>query len=141
MQHPSLHDNFVYAYSVLADRCQIVLHAEYRDSPPVEYTDVVFAEVVAHYFECSLQGNVLFEICEEDLKTVLDEYAWLFDRLENYGWPEVPYRDRPELYRILLERRIRAYRVRSSYGLDGFVLCSGIEYAKRETKTCPGIET
>ena len=135
MTTPSVHDNNVYAYSVLAESGQIVLHSEYHETSPVEYTDVVFSGVVAHHFECSLKGNILFDIDEVDLRAVLEEYAPLLQRLKNYGWPIlVQYNDLQDLERILRERGTQAYMLSSSLGLSGFVLASNVEYRQRESK-------
>ena len=137
MQDRNVHDNSVYAYSVFADARRIVLHTEYRDVPPVEYTDVVFSGVVAYHFEGSLQHNILFDVFEDDVETVLKEYSWLFARLKNYGWPSIDYDDLPDLCRSLQAKNIRAYRIGSSYGLGGFVFSSSSEYVRRETRAYP----
>jgi hypothetical protein len=52
----SIHDNLIYAYSVLCSRRRIVLHTEFRQGggasgPAAEHTDVVFDGVLAHHFE------------------------------------------------------------------------------------------
>jgi hypothetical protein len=137
MTNPSVHDNIVYAYSILAESGQIILHTEFNETSPVEYTDVLFSGVVAHHFECSLESNILFDIDEVDVKAVLEEYAPLFQRLKNYGWPIpslVQYADLQDLERILRERGTHAYMVNSSLGLSGFILASSIECSQRESK-------
>jgi hypothetical protein len=134
MMNPSVHDNNIYAYSVLAESKEIILHTEYKETSPVEFTDVLFSGVVAHHFECSLQGNILFDIDEVDLRAVLEEYAPLMQRLKNYGWPIVEYTDSQDLERILRERGTHAYLLSSSYGLSGFVFASNVECRKWESK-------
>lgn len=42
MTGPSIHDNNVYAYAVLCDERQIVLHTEFKEVAPAEHTDVIF---------------------------------------------------------------------------------------------------
>ena len=131
----SVHDNNIYAYSVLAENRQIILHTEFNEKSPAEYTDVLFSGVVAHHFECSLQGNIVFDIDEVDVKAVLEEYAPLFQRLKNYGWPIFePARFFKTLSGILRERGTHAYMVNSSLGLSGFVFASSVEYRQRESK-------
>lgn len=134
MTKPSVHDNNVYAYSVLAEGRQIILHTEFNEASPVEYTDVVFTGVVAHHFESSLKSNILFDIDEVDLKVVLEEYAPLFQRLKNYGWPIVEPPDSQDLQQKLRDRGTHAYIVNSSLGLSGFVLAASVEYRPRAAK-------
>ena len=62
LNEPSVHDNFVYAYSVDCEGRRLVLHTAFRDRPPQEFTDVVFRDVVAHHFEHVLPGNILFDV-------------------------------------------------------------------------------
>ena len=137
MYDHNIHDNNVYAYSVHSDARRLTLHTEYRDISPVEYTDVVFSGVVAHHLECSLESNILFGIEEKDLGPLLEEYSWLFTRLKSYGWPSIQYDSLPDLGRQLLEQRVRAFGIESSYGLTGFVLCRSIDYVKREARAFP----
>jgi hypothetical protein len=135
MTNPSVHDNNVYAYAVLAESRQIILHTEFNETSPAEYTDVLFSGVLAHHFECSLKSNILFDIDEVDLKAVLEEYAPLLQRLKNYGWPILAqYSDLQELERILREHGTHAYLLNSSLGLSGFVLASSVEYSQRTSK-------
>jgi hypothetical protein len=122
----------------LAESGQIILHTEFREKSPIEYTDVVFEGVVAHHFECSLPSNVLFDIAETELKAGLEEYAPVIHRLKNYGWPIFDYADCQELERVLRERGMHAYLLMSSYGLTGLVLASSIEYSRRDSKAFSG---
>jgi hypothetical protein len=134
MSELSVHDNRVYAYSVLGERGEITLHTMFDEKLPVEYTDVVFRGVLAHHFECSLQGNILFDVDEVELKTVLEENAALIERLKNYGWPPIEYTDLKDLERALRESGTHAYQIDSSYGLSGFVFALSMECIKRASK-------
>jgi hypothetical protein len=134
MSTPSVHDNNVYAYCVLAETRQIILHTEFTEKPPVEYTDVIFEGVVAHHFECSLQGNILLGIDQVDLKAILAEYAPTIQRLKPYAWPTLDFTDLDDLERKLRKRDIHAFRVDSSIGLTGFICASSIKYNRRAAK-------
>ena len=84
----SVHDNFIYAYAVHCEQRRIVLHTEFRDRPPVEHTDVIFSDVVAHHFESVLSNNILFGIEEVDPSNIVMASADLFAHQKSYGWPE-----------------------------------------------------
>ena len=134
MSKPSVHDNCVYAYSVLAERGEIVLHTEFNEISPIEFTDVVFKGVVAHHFECSLRANILFDIHEVEVKAVLEEETAILERLKNYNWPPIDYADLHDLERALRERGTHAYQIYSSYGLSGFVFALSMGFIKRASK-------
>jgi hypothetical protein len=134
----NVHDNLSYAHAVFSDLRRIVIHTEYCEVQPIEYTDVVFSGVVAHHFECSLAGNILNGIAETELESLVDDYEGLFRRLKNYGWPILTdYETLASLCRQLRAVGVRAYQVDSSLGLTGFVLRSSVEYVKRDARAYP----
>lgn len=74
----SVHDNFIYAYTVDCKNQRIVLHTAYLDNEPHEWTDLVFREVVAHHFEHVQSDNIIFDVEEADLASVVNTNAALF---------------------------------------------------------------
>jgi hypothetical protein len=135
MSDRSVHDNNVYAYSVLCERRQIVLYTEYRDGGAEEYTDVLFSGVVAHHFEDVMSGNILFGIEEVDVAQLVSEWSDLFGRRKNYGWPDViEYKDADDLISILRQRGIKGFDIGSSFGLGGWVLATKLDVSKRAEK-------
>src|SRR5947209_716357 len=123
MEHPSIHDNFVYALAVDLERRLLVLHTEYRDgNGPHELTDVRFRGVIAHYFQDVAGTSILFDIEEASADWVVREWSEQFERRKNHGWPPIEYTDLADLSRKLTEQHVFGYLVRSSYGLGGFVL-------------------
>jgi hypothetical protein len=137
MSEQSVHDNNVYAYAVLCEQRRIVLHTQYRDGSPEEYTDVVFEGVVAHHFEDVLEGNIRFGIDEVDPEHVVRGWADLFGRRRNYGWPRVPYPDPQELVAVLRRDGVKGYEIGSSYGLCGWVLATTMDVVGRPAKMVP----
>jgi hypothetical protein len=133
MPRPSVHDNFVYAYAVLIDRRQLILHTEYRDTEPNELTDVIFSDVIAHHFENVGDGAILFDVEEVEPEWVVQQEAKVFARGKNYGWPLPEYKDPADLVRRLKDQGLRGYVVSSSFGLNGFVLAREVRYVKRTT--------
>ena len=88
---PSVHDNIVYAYTVDCEARRLVLHTVFRHREPNEFTDVVFREVVAHDFSHVLAGNILFDVGESDIATLILQNKELFAESWRYGWPPVDY--------------------------------------------------
>jgi hypothetical protein len=135
MTRHSVHDNNVYAYGVDCTNRRVVLHTEYLEAGANEFTDVVFTGVLAHHFEDVMRGNILFDINEVDVDWVTTEWATLFAARKNQGWPEgVEYHRANELPIVLRQRNLKAYRIQSSYGLDGWVLAEVVEFRERTTR-------
>jgi hypothetical protein len=63
---------------------------------------------------------------------VVEQWAELFTRRKNFGWPPVKFHDLAELSQQLDLLRVEGYRVMGTCGLDGFVLARSVEYCRRE---------
>jgi hypothetical protein len=131
LEQPNIHDNFVYAYAVLIDRRQLILHTQYRDVEPGELTDIIFSGVVAHYFQDVGYDNILLDIEEVEPEFIVHQQAELLSRRKNYGWPPLEYNSPADLIARLKEQRVRGYLVMGSAGLDGFVLACRVSYVTR----------
>ncbi|HXC53397.1 MAG TPA: hypothetical protein VN634_21100 [Candidatus Limnocylindrales bacterium] len=139
MQHePSVHDNHVYAYVVDCEARRLVLHTAFRDKMPHEFTDVVFREVCAHFFEHVLKGNILFDVEEVSLERLLRENAVLFEDSWHFAWPPIEYAGNlVTLVAKLTSGGTKAFSITSSYGLSGWVLAAGCERVVRESAVKP----
>jgi hypothetical protein len=119
----SVHDNFIYGYRVDCEGRRLILNTVFRDREPIEYTDVIFHEVLAHHFEHVLQSNILFDVEEIDVANFVQENAELFARSWQHGWPPLEYSgDLVQLINSIRAASVRAFAVSSSYGLAGWVL-------------------
>jgi hypothetical protein len=128
----SVHDNLVYAYSVDCEGRRLTLHTAFRDREPHEFTDVVFVDVVAHLFEHVLPGNILFDVEEAEVDSVVRDNAALLADSWRYGWPPVEYDGKLDaLIEALKAASVRAYVIGSSYGLSGWVLAGKCERVPR----------
>ena len=114
----SVHDNILESYLVDAKNARITFCTRYYDG---EKTDVIWEGVLAYHFESDVFHSILFDIDEVEALSCFDEYRQLFDRLKNYGWPASNYQNREELGEILASQSIQGWRIRSSYGIEGFV--------------------
>lgn len=131
-REPSVHDNYVYAFVVDCEHRRITLHTAYRDVPPVEWTDVVFHDVVAHRFEHALEANILMDVEECDVEHVVRSDVALLAGSWRWGWPPVEYQgDLTVLTAKLRDRGVRGYEISGSYGLSGWVLAGRCERVSR----------
>lgn len=131
MDPPSIHDNFIYAYSVFCQDRRIVLHTEYRDGSAQEFKDVIFSGVAAHYFEDVLSANILFDIEITDARVIVQDWASVFASRKKYAWPDQISYDQPDdLVHALHVRGINGYLIRSSLGLSGWILASEMVITK-----------
>jgi hypothetical protein len=131
---PAFHDWYLLGYSVECESRRVVVHVDsYHDRPETQHVDVVFEGVVAHHFENVLSGNIIFDVKETSPRVVVESYAWLFDRLANYGYPDIGARwnGRDELISLLEARGSRGFEIDSSYGAWGFVLANSISLRPR----------
>lgn len=128
----SVHDNFIYAYVVNCEQRQITLHTAYRDNEPNEFTDVIFRDVVAHLFEHVLSTNILFDVEEADVASVVQANANVFTDSWHWGWPPVEYKGDLAMLTVTLKaQHVRAYAINSSCGLSGWVLAGSCECLSR----------
>ncbi|HVS71934.1 MAG TPA: hypothetical protein VHQ47_11820 [Phycisphaerae bacterium] len=127
-----MHDHVVYAYSVDCEERRVVVHTVYRGGPSAKFTDVIFGDVVAHYFEHVLPENILFDVAEADVAAVVREHGSLLADSWRYRWPAVEYRgDLDVLIEKLKAAGVRAYVIESSYGLSGWVLAGSCKRVAR----------
>ncbi len=131
----SVHDNLIYAYVVNCEQRELTLHTVYHDRDPAEFTDIVFREVVAHSFEHVLPGNIVFDVEEVEVPSIIEEHSELFQDSWKWGWPPIEYRgDLNVLAAKLKQQQTRAYLIGSSYGLSGWVFADSCERVARESK-------
>lgn len=120
----SVHDNLILSYTVEQEPRRNTLRTVYEDSETNEYTDIIFSGVVAYHFEGDTFGTILFDIIETDLSRLYDDYESLFRLRKNYGWPVLDYGSPQELLERFQRRGVKAFLIRPSLGMDGFVLAT-----------------
>ena len=131
----SVHDNYVYAYTVDCEGHRVTLHTEYRDREPHMFTDVVFRQVVAHFLEHSLPQNILFDVEEGDLEMFLKDNADLFATSWKWAWPPIEFGGDPiRLLHVLRTSATRVFFISSSLGLSGWVLSASCHRVSRDQR-------
>jgi hypothetical protein len=128
----SVHDNSVVAYEALAKEKKIVLHTEFLDREPHEFTDIVFEEVLAYDFENDLFDTIIFDVKEADLSALLKEKAAMFEDGWRYGWPQGWEKEKEEIEVFVRRLEMRAFELSSSYGMSGWVLARRMSKIKKE---------
>src|SRR5260370_37717611 len=118
----SVHDNFVYGYTVLCEERRIVLNTHFRDGGASELTDVVFDGVEAHFFRWSHDSNILFDIVQVEPEKIVLKNSDRFVTAKNYGWPRIQYKDGADLVAILNAHGVTAFDIHPSYDCEGWVL-------------------
>lgn len=130
----SVHDNNIYAYCVICDERRIVLHTEYRERSLSEYTDVIFDGVEAHWFQDQLAGNIVLDIEEAPIESIVKANAQLLIDRKKWGWPKIEFSDLEELVERLCEKRLRGFELSASYGMCGWVLATGMTVVERSAR-------
>lgn len=133
MSELKVHDANIVGLTIACAAQRIMLHLEYEWNKSMEYSDVIFENVVGHHFECILEGNIIFDIDEKSVRELLDEEWPRFEAGRAYGWPYigVVWKSREELVQIAESKGIRAYLIGSSYGMTGFVLAQSVKQRSR----------
>lgn len=118
-----IHDNQIIGYEVELANNKIILHTL---SDTNKYIDVLFTDVLAHFFETQIPGSILFGIDESDVSKFCAVNEQLLEKQKNYGWP-IFYEDVIELQDFLIKNRYKYYGITASYGLSGWILARNYE--------------
>jgi hypothetical protein len=123
----SVHDNICRGYRFSGVRRQLVLETEYPCGSEKEgrQSDIIFEGVWCHHLESVQEGNIIFDIEEVSLGQVEHEFAGVFERLRNYGWPRLENQD-DSLAGLVRRHQLCVYRIGSSYGMEGFVVAKSV---------------
>jgi hypothetical protein len=134
--NPSVHDNFLAGYEVHCDRQAIRLRTEFRDKgEPYELTDVLFSGVEAYEFHHDNFGNIIFDVAEVSLEKLVGDLAEHFaEGHRQSGWPHFWRDSAAAALEYLQQHSIRAFELRSSYGMRGWVLAKEMQKVSRNAK-------
>lgn len=116
-----IHDNEIISYEIDLKNYQIILHTQYKISGRIKNIDIIFYNVLVHFFQNELRGSIIFDIEKYDINIFLKKNSDLLKKKKNYCWPMI-YSTEEELKERLLEGQYSYYIISSSYGLNGWVL-------------------
>lgn len=118
----SVHDNFLVSYEVHSEQRKIVLRTEYRDGRVVpELTSVVFTGVEGYHFEQDCFDNILLDVEEVPVKSILEERAEeIRAAADRVTWPWA--KDLGKAQEWLHSHGVHGFLIDSTVGLGGWVL-------------------
>jgi hypothetical protein len=127
----SVHDNSCSGYRFDGEARRLTLETEYPEGCGREgKTDVTFEGVWCHHLESVQHGNIIFDIEVVDLSQLEQEFHGVFERLKNHGWPRLETKQ-DSLPAIIERHQLKAYRIQSSYGMEGFVIAQSVRQVDR----------
>lgn len=86
--------------------------------------EINFFEVLTHSFENILYSNTILSIEVDTIENFLKENKQALSDGQKYYWP-IMFENNNELSNILSEKKLKYYKIYSSFGLDGWILCKG----------------
>jgi hypothetical protein len=114
----SVHDNKIESYHVLLHDKQLVINTINEVNSTV---DLIFDEVLAHFFEDVTCQNVIFDIESRTISSFVAENRELLACHKKYGWP-TNYESVESLQRMLADKCFNYYVISCSSGLNGWIL-------------------
>ena len=135
----SIHDHVVYGYVIAptpgaGSTYMLTIFTEYPLFGDITYADVMFSEVVAHYFVGSLYHSILFDIDRQPIDMTIQQYEALFNDTQQYGWPPLTATTHDDVMRMRLAE-YTSFGINTSYGLvAGWVWARRVEIRSRPTK-------
>ncbi|KGE18428.1 hypothetical protein [Paenibacillus wynnii] len=124
-----VHDNEIIAYKVDLKNSKLYLYTEYDDAVHIKQEiDIVFSDVLAHYFECELSGSIILDISNYEIDEFFEDQGnlMLLERHKNNCWP-MYYGTIEELKNRLRSDKYLYFIIYSSYGLNGWIIAKDYE--------------
>ena len=129
----SIHDNNVFAINIHCEKKKIILHTEYYEGEDPEYTDVVFVNAIAHFFEHIWKGNILYGIEEFNPIDFYNDYESRLRFEHKYGFP-ISIESADIFSSEMHDKNLKTYIIDSSYGMSGWVICLKIKLRAKANK-------
>ncbi|MDR1274664.1 MAG: hypothetical protein LBK12_08940 [Odoribacteraceae bacterium] len=117
----AIHDNIIKSYTVDLENDTISLNTVYYNGDVREETSIEFYHVMGHLFSNVLKNSILLDVYNHGMDHFIRDNKAALAKGENYGWP-VNHKGHDDLINILKQNNQKYYVVRTSYGMDGWVL-------------------
>lgn len=121
-----VHDNEIVSYEVDFKEKEIILKTI---SEKDEIVQVLFKNVLAHFFEDGGHQNIIFDIITNTIEDFIEENGELLEEKQQYCWP-IFFESLNELQKYLEKREYKYFILQASNGLNGWVLAKEIEITK-----------
>ena len=122
----TVHDNEILSYLVDLKNERIMFHTQHRNSTIIKNIDILFTDVLAHYFEDELHGSIILDIYSYDIDSFIADNTELLINGKDNSWP-MNYSTLAELTIKLTKEQYHYYAITASYGLSGWVLSKHYE--------------
>ncbi len=120
----SLHDSHIIFYSVDIQNKTIKMVTQNLNEEPHE---VIFDEVLSHYFENVMVNNIIFDIEKISVDTFIENQKELIENSLPYGFPvNIESNTTKELKKYLIDKNFKVYDINSTIGLCGFVIAKNM---------------
>lgn len=126
----SIHDNNVYAVNILCGDKKIILHTEFIEKEPFEYTDVIFSGVITHQFNNVWEGNILLDIEKQNPTEFYNYFESDLKQKREYGL-RIPTESADLFSSGVESNKLKIFEIFSSYGLSGWVICKDMNFKER----------
>ncbi|MDM5186833.1 hypothetical protein QUF99_05530 [Bacillus sp. DX4.1] len=114
-----IHDGRILSYQVNFENLKIGLEIEDDREEKIKIT---FENFFSFHFESQLPDSILLDIIEESVDNFISENEELLSEGKNYYWP-MDYDKNEELIDYIKDNNYHYYKIQSSYGLNGWVVC------------------
>ncbi|ENQ3104975.1 hypothetical protein ACEOWJ_000910 [Bacillus cereus] len=115
-----IHDSKILSYQVDFEKLELKMLIE--DEGNIKHR-IMFKKLLTFHFEHQLPNSILLDVIKGKIEDFLSENKELLFEGKNYYWP-LDYETDEELLQYLNENSLNYYKVQSSYGLNGWILCS-----------------
>lgn len=122
----NLHDNEIVSYKVELRNQKIIFNTEYCKYKILKNMDIIFKDVLGHYFENQLYGSTILNIEEYRVSRFIEDNEELLNEHKDYCWP-IDYDKIEDLEKKLAEEKYYYYVIISSYGLSGWIVAKSCE--------------
>lgn len=86
---------------------------------------ILFEDFLAFHFENQIPNSILLDIVEGEIASFVLENKELLDKGKAYDWP-MDYCHVDEIVHHIQKNSYQYYKIRSSYGLNGWVLSRNV---------------
>ncbi len=114
-----MHDDLIISYEINFNNKTIVIYT--TNEAKGRKGKLEFFDVLTHSFACVLDYNQIIDVGECGIDIFLKDNMEELNKMRNYCWP-IDYQDIQELEHYLRSNHYKYIKIRSSYGMCGWVL-------------------
>ena len=120
----SVHDNEVISYEVNLREKILIIHT--KKDITNQYYDLIFSDVLIHYFQDEINGSIILDVCEYSIDEFLSKYSELLEPKMFPIFQSTSFIDE-EFKARLKNNSFFYYAITASYGFNGIVVSKKIQ--------------